>query len=121
MDQNLNPETRLPFHPRQDFPLAVSTLKEELREFSFDGLVSLLENLEKDVVPRGSWGGCPLSYRGGFPGSARRDCNGNARNAFTVFWDSEWISREEVLDFVRWEFLRRTEHLPLEVTSIKIS
>ena len=48
-------------------------LAAELREFSYDGLVLLEEDLSAERVTRGSWAGCVLSYKRGAAGSTRRD------------------------------------------------
>ena len=86
---------------------AISELRAELADFSHDGLVQLLEDLLLGTVARGSWTGCVISYKRGAAGSARRDRFGRARNAFTVLWDSGWLTDEEVMDGVRSEFTRR--------------
>lgn len=75
---------------------AVAELRWELAEFSHDGLVQLLEDLNDGDVMRGSWAGCVISYKRGAAGSARRDRLGRARNAFTILWDNGWITDEEV-------------------------
>ena len=86
---------------------AVAELRSELAEFSHDGLVQLLEDLDDGGVIRGSWGGCVISYKRGAAGSARRDRLGRARNAFTILWDSGWITDEEVRTAVTEEMGRR--------------
>lgn len=86
---------------------AVAELRSELAEFSHDGLVQLLEDLEDGDVVRGSWAGCVISYKRGGAGSARRDRLGRARNAFTILWDNGWITDEEVRAAVREELDRR--------------
>lgn len=75
---------------------AMSELRSELAEFSFDGLMHLRDDLARHAVLRGSWTGCAISYKCGAPGSCRRDRNGRARNAFTVLWDNGWLSDEDV-------------------------
>ncbi len=82
-------------------------LAAELREFSYDGLVLLEEDLSAERVTRGSWAGCVLSYKRGAAGSTRRDRLGRARNALTVLWDSGWFSEEEILAAVTRELVRR--------------
>lgn len=86
---------------------AVAELRSELAEFSHDGLVQLREDLTDGEVIRGSWAGCVISYKRGAAGSARRDRLGRARNAFTILWDSGWITDEVVLRAVRRELVRR--------------
>jgi hypothetical protein len=86
---------------------AVGELEAELEEFSHDGLVKLRDDLGRGGVMRGSWSGCVISYKGGAPGSARRDRLGRARNAFTVLWDSGWLTDEEVASRVELELGRR--------------
>ena len=98
----------------RDYPEAVEVLKKNLRGFSFDGLTELEKDLENDAVNFGTWDGCVLSYRRGERGTTRRDCDGKARNAFTIFWDHGWIKREDVLDAVRQEILTRMENVPVE-------
>lgn len=92
---------------------AIRELQEELQTFSYDGLVQLAEDLEKQQVIRGSWAGCVLSYRAGRPGSARRDRLGRARNAFTANWDQGRLSEEAVLQYVREELARRAAPAPV--------
>lgn len=75
---------------------AMSELRSELMEFSFDGLMQLREDLAAHAVLRGSWAGCVISYKSGAPGSCRRDRRGRARNAFTVLWDNGWLSDDDV-------------------------
>ncbi|MBW3554684.1 MAG: hypothetical protein KY466_14310 [Gemmatimonadetes bacterium] len=86
---------------------AVAELRSELAEFSHDGLVQLMEDLDAGQVVRGSWAGCVISYKRGAAGSARRDRLGRARNAFTVLWDNGWMTDEEVRDAVERELERR--------------
>jgi hypothetical protein len=93
---------------------AISELRAELADFSHDGLVQLFEDLSAGAVVRGSWTGCVISYKRGGAGSSRRDRLGRARNAFTVLWDSGWVTDEEVLDGVRNE-LQRRENSPERV------
>ena len=96
---------------------AVSELQAELADFSHDGLVQLLEDLTAGAVVRGSWTGCVISYKRGAAGSARRDRFGRARNAFTILWDSGWLTDEEVVDGVRAELRRRRLETPETVSS----
>ncbi|HUG42376.1 MAG TPA: hypothetical protein VMM12_18065 [Longimicrobiales bacterium] len=91
---------------------AVSELRSELAEFSHDGLVQLVEDLTDGDVVRGSWGGCVISYKRGAAGSARRDRLGRARNAFTILWDSGWITDEEVRSAAEHELARRQRPAP---------
>jgi len=91
---------------------ALSELRWELADFSYDGVVQLVEDLAHSSVLRGSWGGCVISYKRGAPGSARRDRLGRARNAFTILWDNGWLTDEEVLDLARLELARRERHVP---------
>lgn len=80
--------------PRQDD--AETELRAELREFSYDGLVQLKQDLERDAVKRGTWDGCVLSYRRGDAGSVDCDRKGRRGNAFTRFWDAERIDVADV-------------------------
>lgn len=82
-------------------------LVEELKEFSYDGLTLLRDDLVNGEVIRGSWAGCVLSYKRGTAGSSRRDRMGRARNALTVLWDGGWLTDEEVLAAVSREIVRR--------------
>jgi hypothetical protein len=91
----------------QDRTRAVADLEEELADFSYDGLVLLRSHLGEGRVLRGSWAGCVISYKRGDPGSARRDRQGRARNAFTRLWDAGWMTDEEVLRRVDAELARR--------------
>ena len=91
---------------------AISELRAELADFSHDGLVQLLEDLSAGTVVRGSWTGCVISYKRGGAGSARRDRFGRARNAFTILWDSGWLTDEEVLEGVGAELRRRSVTSP---------
>lgn len=75
---------------------AMTELRAELAEFSFDGLLQLRDDLSRHAVRRGSWTGCVISYKSGAPGSCRRDRCGRARNAFTILWDNGWLSDGEV-------------------------
>ena len=86
---------------------AVMELVAELKEFSYDGLTLLREDLAAGRVVRGSWAGCVLSYKRGAAGSTRRDRLGRARNALTVLWDGGWFTDEEVLAAVSRELVRR--------------
>jgi hypothetical protein len=94
---------------------ALSELRSELADFSYDGVVQLVEDLAKSSVVRGSWGGCVISYKRGAPGSARRDRMGRARNAFTILWDNGWLTDEEVLDLARAELMRRHQPALVEI------
>jgi hypothetical protein len=89
---------------------ALADLHAELREFNYDGLIQLREDLTRHAVVRGSWAGCVISYKRGAPGSARRDRLGRARNAFTVLWDNGWLTDEEVTALVDLELARRRLH-----------
>jgi hypothetical protein len=86
---------------------AMTELREELSEFSHDGLTQLLVDLEEGAVLRGSWAGCVISYKRGAPGSARRDRLGRSRNPFTELWDGGWITDEEVAGAVSREMRTR--------------
>lgn len=86
---------------------ANNELRGELREFSFDGLVQLEQDLDRNTVKRGTWDGCVLSYRRGAAGSVDCDRKGRRGNAFTRFWDAERIDREQVLALVRSELRAR--------------
>lgn len=79
----------------------------ELKEFSYDGLTLLRDDLRAGRVVRGSWAGCVLSYKRGTAGSTRRDRLGRARNPLTVLWDGGWLTDEEVLAAVSRELVRR--------------
>src|SRR5688572_27690749 len=92
---------------------ALNELRWELADFSYDGVVQLVEDLAHSAVVRGSWGGCVISYKRGAPGSARRDRLGRARNAFTILWDNGWLTDEEVLTLAQVELARR--HQPGKV------
>ena len=91
----------------EDYRAAFDVLRAELEEFSYDGLVQLYEDLQQQKVLRGTWAGCVISYKRGAAGSARRDRNGAARNAFTVMWDTGVITESEVLAVVEREMARR--------------
>lgn len=86
---------------------ALRELVAELREFSYDGLTLLRDDLVAGRVVRGSWAGCVLSYKRGAAGSTHRDRLGRARNALTVMWDGGWFTDEEVLTAVRRELVSR--------------
>lgn len=86
---------------------AMRELVAELKEFSYDGLTLLREDLAAGRVIRGSWAGCVLSYKRGAAGSTRRDRMGRARNALTVLWDGGWFTDEEVLAAVNHELACR--------------
>lgn len=86
---------------------AMRELVAELKEFSYDGLTLLRDDLMAGRVVRGSWAGCVLSYKRGAAGSTRRDRLGRARNALTVLWDGGWFTDEEVLAAVRRELACR--------------
>ena len=82
---------------------ALAELRAELAEFSYDGLVQLIDDLSRGSVARGTWSGCVISYKRGAAGSARRDRLGRARNAFTILWDNGWLTDDEVLRMARHE------------------
>ncbi|HEX7117291.1 MAG TPA: hypothetical protein VF212_00790 [Longimicrobiales bacterium] len=86
---------------------ADAELRSELREFAYDGLVQLALDLERNVVKRGTWDGCVLSYRRGYAGSVDCDRKGRRGNAFTRYWDAERIDRARVLELVREEIRAR--------------
>ncbi|HEX6939312.1 MAG TPA: hypothetical protein VF158_07860 [Longimicrobiales bacterium] len=86
---------------------ADTELRAELREFAYDGLVQLALDLERNVVKRGTWDGCVLSYRRGYAGSVDCDRKGRRGNAFTRYWDAERIERARVLEMVREEIRAR--------------
>ena len=86
---------------------ADTELRAELSDFSHDGLVQLIEDLQRGGVVRGSWTGCVISYKRGAAGSARRDRMGRARNTFTILWDNGWITDEEVAALAQAELWRR--------------
>lgn len=86
---------------------ALAELRAELADFNHDGLVQLIEDLSSGAVVRGSWTGCVISYKRGAAGSSRRDRLGRARNAFTILWDSGWLTDEEVVDAAYGELLCR--------------
>lgn len=86
---------------------AMMKLQEELKHFSYDGLLVLKEDLLEKKVLRGSWSGCVQSYARGEAGSTRRDSQGLAKNIFTLNWDSGWISEEEVIQVVDGELNTR--------------
>jgi hypothetical protein len=88
---------------------ALTELRSELADFSFDGLVQLREDLSRQTVLRGSWSGCVISYKSGAPGSCRRDRLGRARNAFTVLWDNGWLTDADVRSMVVAELASREE------------
>jgi hypothetical protein len=90
---------------------ALNELRSELRDFCYDGLVQLREDLLMQTVMRGSWSGCVISYKSGAAGSCRRDRFGRARNAFTVLWDNGWITDTEVRQLLDAE-LESREHAP---------
>jgi hypothetical protein len=102
-------------YTKRDRTQALQEFSAELAEFSYDGLQALLADLEDPTTQRpyrGTWQGCPISYKRGEAGSARRDRLGRARNAFTVLWDNGWLTDAEVAAAVREEIERRTAHLP---------
>lgn len=86
---------------------ADAELRAELREFSHDGLIQLEQDLVAQRVKRGTWAGCVLSYRRGYPGSVDCDRMGRRGNIFTRFWDAERIDTERVLRLVRAELEAR--------------
>lgn len=87
--------------------LALAELRAELAEFNHDGLTQLIEDLWSGAVVRGSWTGCVISYKRGAAGSSRRDRMGRARNAFTILWDSGWLTDEEVATMAHAELRQR--------------
>lgn len=87
---------------------ADAELRAELREFSHDGLIQLEQDLIADRVKRGTWDGCVLSYRRGYPGSVDCDRNGRRGNVFTRFWDAERVDTARVLRLVRAELDARS-------------
>lgn len=92
---------------------AMSELRSELAEFSFDGLLQLRDDLASHAVLRGSWAGCVISYKSGAPGSCRRDRRGRARNAFTILWDNGWLSDTDVAAAVADELTMRSAAIAL--------
>lgn len=92
---------------------AMSELRSELTEFSFDGLMQLRDDLASHSVLRGSWAGCVISYKSGAPGSCRRDRRGRARNAFTILWDNGWLSDADVAAAVADELSVRSAAIAL--------
>jgi hypothetical protein len=84
-------------------------LRSELREFAYDGLVQLGNDLEQQNVKRGTWDGCVLSYRRGYAGSVDCDRKGRRGNVFTRFWDAERLNEEHVLRLVREEINTRRQ------------
>ena len=86
---------------------AFQELRAELADFSYDGLVQLMDDLTSGMVLRGSWTGCVISYKRGGAGSAHRDRLGRARNAFTILWDNGWMTAEEVANAGAHELRRR--------------
>lgn len=92
---------------------AMSELRSELAEFSFDGLLQLRDDLATHAVLRGSWAGCVISYKSGAPGSCRRDRRGRARNAFTILWDNGWLSDADVAAAVSDELTVRSAAIAL--------
>ncbi|HSK18220.1 MAG TPA: hypothetical protein VK912_03725 [Longimicrobiales bacterium] len=87
---------------------AMTELRAELAEFSFDGLLQLHDDLARHAVLRGTWTGCVISYKSGGAGSCRRDRCGRARNAFTILWDNGWLSDSEVAAAVSDELALRS-------------
>lgn len=84
-------------------------LRAELREFAYDGLVQLGNDLEHQSVKRGTWDGCVLSYRRGYSGSVDCDRKGRRGNVFTRFWDAERVDEDHVLHLVREEIEARRQ------------
>jgi hypothetical protein len=84
-------------------------LRSELREFAYDGLVQLSNDLEQQAVKRGTWDGCVLSYRRGYAGSVDCDRKGRRGNVFTRFWDAERVDEMHVLKLVRDELEARRQ------------
>jgi len=101
-------------YSKEHKPQALAELRAELAEFSHDALVQLAEDLERRNVIRGSWAGCVISYKRGYPGSVRRDRKGRGRNAFTDLWDDGWLSDDEVRAEVDAELARRAPARVLE-------
>jgi len=92
---------------------AEAELKAELREFAFDGLTQLHDDLSTHSVKRGTWDGCVLSYRLGGPGSVSCDRKGRRGNAFTRYWDTERVSAETVMRMIEAEIeTRRHQEVP---------
>jgi hypothetical protein len=107
-----NPFDRCSEPHRQE---ALAELRAELADFSHDGLVQLIEDLSSGAVVRGSWTGCVISYKHGAAGSSRRDRLGRARNAFTILWDSGWLTDEEVVGAAYGELLCRNADIVIRV------
>lgn len=82
---------------------AIHKLQNELSSFSHDGLIQLKEDLLENKVEKGSWGGCVLSYKRGYAGSVNTDNNEKARNLFTIEWDGNRLSNEEVVSSIDYE------------------
>lgn len=104
---------------------ADNELRAELREFAYDGLVQLGTDLEREIVKRGTWDGCVLSYRRGYAGSVDCDRKGRRGNSFTRFWDAERFNEEHVLKLVREEvntrrIKRGLEELPQTQPMVRI-
>lgn len=86
---------------------AEAELQAELREFAYDGLTQLHDDLTTHSVKRGTWDGCVLSYRLGGPGSVSCDRKGRRGNAFTRYWDTERVSTATVLRMIEEEMANR--------------
>jgi hypothetical protein len=86
---------------------AEAELRAELREFAFDGLTQLHDDLSTHAVKRGTWDGCVLSYRLGGPGSVSCDRKGRRGNAFTRYWDTERVPTDTVLRMIQEEIETR--------------
>ena len=86
---------------------AEAELRAELREFAYDGLTQLHDDLASHNVKRGTWDGCVLSYRLGGPGSVSCDRKGRRGNAFTRYWDTERVSPPTVLRMIEEEIETR--------------
>jgi hypothetical protein len=99
---------------------AVAELRAELTDFSHDGLIQLMEDLQRGSVARGSWTGCVISYKRGAAGSARRDRMGRARNSFTILWDNGWITDEEVLALASAELRYRERDFQRENAAVPV-
>jgi hypothetical protein len=91
---------------------ALRELEREVAAFDRSGLVRLRADLRAGRILRRSWEGCPLSYRRGAPGSARRDRRGQPRNAFTALWDAGRITDRDVAAVVDRELARRDGPAP---------
>lgn len=92
----------------------VEELRAELAAFSYDGLRALADTLDAGrVLRRGTWDGCPLSYRHGCAGSVDEDRNGKRGNAFTRYFDAERLDEDDVRREVAREMDRRRVAVPV--------